>query len=103
MIRSARSRRGSDPWTCKKPKARDPGRDDGRADTLHLEYRAQMGAAHDEPRCAAAGPLPARISAGDFQEALSALLGKNAPNLSSAVYVWADGVYLQARMEPQAE
>ncbi len=69
------------------------------------------------------------ISAGDFQEALSALLGKEAPNLSSAViarlkgewedeyhqwqrrdlsarqyvYVWADGVYLQARMEPQAE
>ena len=69
------------------------------------------------------------ISAGDFQEALAALLGKDAPNLSAAVigclksewedeyrrwqkrdlsarhyvYIWADGVYLQARMEPQAE
>jgi putative transposase len=69
------------------------------------------------------------ISTGDFQEALSALLGKNAPNLSPAVitrltaewqadyeawqkrdlsarryvYVWADGVYLQARMEAAAE
>src|SRR5687768_17170447 len=69
------------------------------------------------------------VSAGDFQEALSVLLGKDAPNLSPAViarlkeswaddyarwqrrdlsarryaYVWADGVYLQARMEPQAE
>jgi putative transposase len=69
------------------------------------------------------------ISTGDFQEALAALLGKDAPNLSPAVigrltgewqaeharwqqrdlsarryvYVWADGVYLQARMEPQAE
>lgn len=69
------------------------------------------------------------ISTGDFQEALSALLGENAPNLSPGVlprltkqweaeyqrwqerdlsarryvYVWADGVYLQARMEPQAE
>ena len=69
------------------------------------------------------------ISAGDFQEALAALLGKDAPNLSPAViarlkgdwedeyrrwqgrdlstrryvYVWAGGVYLQARMEPQAE
>ena len=69
------------------------------------------------------------ISAGDFQEALAALLGKDAPNLSAAViarlksewedeyrrwqkrdlserhyvYVWADGVYLQTRMEPQAE
>jgi transposase-like protein len=60
---------------------------------------------------------------------LTALLGKDAPNLSPAVisrlkgeweedysrwqtrdlaarryvYLWADGVYLQARMEPQAE
>jgi transposase-like protein len=69
------------------------------------------------------------VSTGDLQEALGALLGKDAPNLSPSVvarlkaeweadfarwqrrdlsarryvYVWADGVYLQARMEPQAE
>ena len=69
------------------------------------------------------------VSTGDFQEALAALLGKDAPNLSAAViarltaewqaeydawqkrdlsarryvYVWADGVYLQARMEESAE
>ena len=69
------------------------------------------------------------VSTGDFQEALAALLGKEAPDLSPSViarlgsdwqaeyerwqgrdlsarryvYVWADGVYLQARMEPQAE
>jgi transposase-like protein len=69
------------------------------------------------------------ISTGDFQEALAAILGKGAPNLSPSVlsrltgewqqdydrwqrrdlsarqyvYIWADGVYLQARMEPQAE
>ena len=69
------------------------------------------------------------VSMGDFQEALGALLGKEAPNLSPSVvarlrneweadytrwqardlsarryvYVWADGIYLQARMEPQAE
>ena len=69
------------------------------------------------------------VSTGDFGEALAALLGKDAPNLSPSVvvrlkgeweadharwqrrdlsarryvYVWADGVYLQARMEPQAE
>jgi len=69
------------------------------------------------------------VSMGDFQEALGALLGKEAANLSPSViarlrgeweadyarwqrrdlsarryvYVWADGVYLQARMEPQAE
>jgi transposase-like protein len=69
------------------------------------------------------------VSTGDFGEALGALLGKDAPNLSPSaiarlrgeweadharwqrrdlsarhyVYLWADGVYLQARMEPQAE
>jgi len=69
------------------------------------------------------------VSTGDFQEAFAALLGKDAPNLSPAVisrltadwqadydawqkrdlsarryvYVWADGVYLQARMEDNAE
>ena len=69
------------------------------------------------------------ISAGDFQEALSAILGSDAPNLTPGVvsrltagwqedydrwqardlsarryvYIWADGVYLQARMEPEAE
>jgi putative transposase len=69
------------------------------------------------------------ISTGDFQEALAALLGRDAPNLSHSViarlsaewqaeyehwqrrdlsarryvYLWADGVYLQARMEEHAE
>lgn len=69
------------------------------------------------------------ISTGDMQEALTALLGKDAPNLSPAVlarlkagwqeeyerwkkrdlsarryvYIWADGVYLQARMEPDKQ
>jgi putative transposase len=69
------------------------------------------------------------VSTGDFQEALTALLGKDAPNLSPAVisrltaewqgeyerwqkrdlsarryvYVWADGVFLQARMEDHGE
>jgi len=69
------------------------------------------------------------ISTGDMQEALAALLGKDAPNLSPTVltrlkagwqeeferwkkrdlsarryvYVWADGVYLQARMEPDKQ
>jgi len=69
------------------------------------------------------------ISTGDFQEALAAILGADAPNLSpnvisrltagwqaeydawtrrdlsarNYVYIWADGVYLQARMEENAE
>jgi transposase-like protein len=68
------------------------------------------------------------LSTGDFQEALAALLGKDAPNLSPSVicrlkddwqgeydrwqrrdlsarryvYIWADGVYLQARMDDDA-
>jgi putative transposase len=70
-----------------------------------------------------------RGSISDFQEALGVLLGKDAPNLSPSViarlkeswaddyarwqkrdlsarryvYVWADGIYLQARMEPVAD
>src|ERR1700676_3794106 len=69
------------------------------------------------------------VSTGDFQAALAALLGQDAPNLSPAVisrltaewqgeyerwqkrdlsarryvYVWADGVFLQARMEDHGE
>ena len=69
------------------------------------------------------------VSTGDFQDALAALLGRDAPNLSPSVvarltsdweteyarwqtrdlsarryvYIWADGVYLQARMEEHAE
>ena len=69
------------------------------------------------------------ISTGDFREALSAILGTDAPNMSPSVisrltdewqqdyerwqhrdlsarryvYIRADGVYLQARMEPRAE
>jgi transposase-like protein len=69
------------------------------------------------------------VSTGDMQEALAALLGKDAPNLSPAVlarlksgwqedyerwrrrdlsarryvYIWADGIYLQARMEPDKQ
>ena len=69
------------------------------------------------------------ISTGDFQEALAALLGRTRRTCRPAsisrltagwqedydrwqrrdlsarryVYIWADGVYLQARMEPEAE
>ena len=69
------------------------------------------------------------VSMGDFQEVMASLLGKDAPNLLPSVvarlraeweadynhwqrrdlsarryvYIWADGVYLQAHMEPQAE
>ena len=88
-----------------------------------------MVAANTQPGCPVAGLYLRGVSTGDFQEALTALLGKDAPNLSPSVvsrltaewqaeyerwqtrdlsarryvYVWADGVYLQARMEDQAE
>ena len=130
MIRCAPIQTGIGPVEVSKPKARDRaaptagerirftskscrnGRGARRASTLFCRFSI----------CAA-------ISTGDFQEALAALLGKDAPNLSPSViarlksewedeyrrwqkrdlsarhyvYVWADGVYLQARMEPQAE
>lgn len=89
-----------------------------------------MGAAVEESRCLAARALASRgVSTGALQEALSALLGADAPNLSPGVishltagrqedydrwarrdlstrryvHIWAGGVHLQARMEPQAE
>ena len=69
------------------------------------------------------------ISTGDFSEALAALLGKDAPGLSASaisrlkegwhddhaawskrdlsakryVYIWADGIHLQARLEDHAQ
>ena len=69
------------------------------------------------------------VSTGDFAEALAALLGKDAPGLSAStiarlkdvwldehkrwskrdlspkryVYIWADGIYLQARLEDDAQ
>ena len=69
------------------------------------------------------------VSTGDFQEALAALLGKDAPGLSAStisrlketwsdehqrwrkrdlsarryVYVWADGIYLQARLDEEKQ
>jgi transposase-like protein len=69
------------------------------------------------------------VSTGDFEEALAALLGKDAPGLSAStiarlkevwaeeharwqqrdlsakryVYLWADGIYVQARLEADAQ
>jgi putative transposase len=69
------------------------------------------------------------ISTGDFEEALAALLGKDAPGLSAStiarlkevwideherwqkrelsarryVYIWADGIHLQARLEDEKQ
>ena len=120
---------GIGPVEVQKPKARDRGATAG----VRIRFTSNILPKWARRTKSLDALLPVLylrgISAGDFQEALSALLGKDAPNLSAAViarlksewegeyrqwqkrdlsarryvYVWADGVYLQARMEPQAE
>ena len=121
---------GIGPVEVEKPKARDRGapEDGGR-----IRYSSAIIPPWARRTKSLDSLLPALylrgVSAGDFQEVLAALLGKDAPNLSPSailrlkgewegeyerwrkrdlsarryVYLWADGVYLQARMEPQAE
>jgi transposase-like protein len=120
---------GIGPVDVRKPKARDRGAAEG----ARIRFSSNILPKWARRTKSLDALLPVLylrgISAGDFQEALAALLGKDAPNLSPAVisrlkgeweeeyqrwqkrdlsarryvYVWADGVYLQARMEPQAE
>jgi transposase-like protein len=114
----------------RKPKARDRG---AAADGERIRYSSTILPLWARRTKSLDALLPALylrgVSSGDFQEALAALLGKSAANLSPSVvsrlkeewrdeyegwrkrdlsarryvYLWADGVYLQARMEPQAE
>ncbi len=121
---------GIGPVEVRKPKARDRGE---AADGERIRYSSTLLPLWARRTKSLDALLPALylrgVSAGDFQEVLTALLGKNAPNLSPSVvsrlkdewrdeyegwrkrdlsarryvYLWADGVYLQARMEPQAE
>ena len=121
---------GIGPVEVKKPKARDR---DAAAKGARIRYSSTIVPQWARRTKSLDALLPALylrgVSAGDFQEVLAALLGKDAPNLSPAVisrlkgewegeyqrwqkrdlsarryvYLWADGVYLQARMEPQAE
>jgi transposase-like protein len=121
---------GIGPVEVRKPKARDRG---AAADGERIRYSSTLLPLWARRTKSLDALLPALylrgVSAGDFQEVLAALLGKNAANLSPSVvsrlkeewrdeyegwrkrdlsarryvYLWADGVYLQARMEPQAE
>jgi len=120
---------GIGPVEVEKPKARDRGARGGD----RIRYASSILPKWARRTKSLDALLPALylrgISAGDFQEVLTALLGKDAPNLSPGViarlkseweddyqrwqkrdlsarryvYIWADGVYLQARMEPRAE
>jgi len=121
---------GIGPVEVQKPKARDRG---ASAEGERIRFSSSILPHWARRTKSLDALLPALylrgVSAGDFQEALAALLGKEAANLSPSVisrlkgewegdyerwrkrdlsarhyvYLWADGVYLQARMEPQAE
>jgi putative transposase len=121
---------GIGPVDVEKPKARDRGASNAKERIRYASSILPKWARRTRSLDALLPALYLRgISTGDFQEVLTGLLGKEAPNLSPAViarlkgewegeyklwqkrdlsarryvYVWADGVYLQARMEPQAE
>ena len=121
---------GIGPVEVQKPKARDRG---AASESERIRYSSAILPQWARRTKSLDALLPALylrgVSAGDFQDVLAALLGKDAPNLSPSVisrlkgewedeyqrwqkrnlaarryvYLWADGVYLQARMEPQAE
>jgi putative transposase len=122
---------GIGPVAVRRVKMRDRGAGEGGGERIRFTSAILPRWARRTPSLDALLPVLylRGVSMGDFQEALAALLGKKAPNLSPSeiarlrgeweaaharwrrrdlsarhyVYLWADGVYLQARMEPQAE
>jgi len=122
---------GIGPVAVRRVKLRDRGAGEGGGERIRFTSAILPRWARRTPSLDALLPILylRGVSMGDFQEALGALLGRDAPNLSPTtiarlrdawqadyarwqrrdlsarhyVYLWADGVYLQARMEPQAE
>jgi transposase-like protein len=120
---------GIGPVAVRQPRVRDRGGADGE----RIQFSSTLLPRYARRTKSLDALLPVLylrgISSGDMQEALTALLGKDAPNLSPAVlarlktgwqeeyerwkrrdlsarryvYIWADGVYLQARMEPDKQ
>lgn len=120
---------GIGPVKVRQPRLRDRGAAEGE----HIRFSPTILPPYARRTSSLDALLPVLylrgISTGDFQEALAALLGKDAPNLSPAVltrlkagwqeefdrwkrrdlsarryvYIWADGVYLQGRMEPDKQ
>ena len=71
-------------WTCRGPArqgARPGRRCRGGENSLHLVDPAEVGATDEESRRAVPVLYMRGVSTGDFQEALTALLGKDAPCL----------------------
>ena len=105
------------------------GADDSARIPLHPGNPATLHPAFQEPRYANPDPLSERGVDRRLRAALAALLGKDGPGLSnttiarlkdgwfddhkqwserhlpakSYIYVWTDGVYLQARLEDEAQ
>jgi len=121
---------GIGPGEVRRAKVRDRGADQGNERIRFTSTLLPRWARRTRSLGALLPILSLRsVSTGDFQEALAALLGKDAPNLSPSVigrlkeewaaddarwqrrdlsarryvYVWADGVSLQARLEPAAD
>jgi putative transposase len=122
---------GIGPVAVRRPKVRDRGCDETDGDRIRFSSAILPKWARRSVSLDALLPILylRGISTGDFQEALSALLGQKAPNLSPPViarlkadwkadlarwqgrdlsarryvYIWADGIHIQARMEQDAQ
>ena len=120
---------GIGPVKVKVPRTRDRGADGGDK----IRFQSKIVPKYLRRTNSLEGLIPwlylKGISSGNFQEALSALLGPDAPNLSADTilrltktwegelaewekrdlsnrqyaYIWADGIYFQARIEPDSQ
>jgi transposase-like protein len=122
---------GIGPVAVRQPRVRD--REAGAEDPARIRFRPSILPPYARRSKSLEMLIPILylkgISTGDFEEALAALLGKDAPGLSAStiarlkevwvdehkrwnerdlsakryVYVWADGIHLQARLEDDAQ
>ncbi len=120
---------GIGPVTVRQPRVRDRGA--AAEDTARIRFTPAILPPHARRSKSLEVLIPILylkgISTGDFEEAMAALLGKDAPGLSAAtisrlkeawvdehnrwkkrdlsarryVYVWADGIHLQARLKDE--
>ena len=122
---------GIGPVAVRQPRVRDRGADAESADRIRFTPSILPPYARRSKSLEVLIPILylKGISTGDFEEALAALLGKDAPGLSAStigrlkeawidehnrwkkrdlsarryVYVWADGIHLQARLEDEKQ